>query len=154
MRTSPGRLPCKNILHVAGPEWRRDTSVPEAGDDPTLEEDLLWDAVTNVLREAKRMKIKTISIPAISSGIYGFPIHLCAKTLVEASVEFCKKNKSSGVKEIRFTNIDDRACNAFLMYFKEAFGAEDRIESMQPDETEVEGKIESKIFRSISISVL
>ncbi|XP_072024930.1 protein mono-ADP-ribosyltransferase PARP14-like [Amphiura filiformis] len=124
VRTSPGRLPCKHVLHVAGPKWEG-TPIPKPGDDPTNEENLLCDAVTNVLREAKRSRMQTISIPAISSGIYGFPSHLCAKTMVEASMEFCKKNKSCSLKEIRFTNIDDRACNAFLTYFQEAFGEDD-----------------------------
>ncbi|XP_072024928.1 protein mono-ADP-ribosyltransferase PARP14-like [Amphiura filiformis] len=130
VRTSPGRLPCKHVLHVAGPKWE-DTPMPKSGDDPTNEENLLWDAVTNVLREAKRMGMQTISVPAISSGIFGFPIHLCAKTLVEASKEFCTKNKSCSLKEIRFTNIDDRACNAILTYCQGAFGDDDRKESFR-----------------------
>ena len=141
VRTSPGRLPCKHVLHVAGPKWNSGTPEPRSGDDPTMEEDLLYDAVTNVLREAKRMKMKSVSIPAISSGIYGFPIHLCAKTMTEASIEFCKKNTSSSLKEIRFTNIDDRACNAFLQYFEKGFGAaHDREDAMGSIESGSEGK--------------
>ena len=79
------------------------------------------------------MALRSVSIPAISSGVYGFPIHLCAKTIVEAAAEFCKKHKSSKVREIRLTNIDQRACDAFLTVFRMQFGVEtvaDRFDSV------------------------
>ena len=120
--TAPGKLPCQHIIHVAGPKWERGPPIP--GDEPTNEEDLLHDSVRNVLREASRKKLTSISIPAISSGVYGFPIDLCAKTVVEAALDFCGRNRSSSLKEIRFTNIDKRACDAFLAVFKAQFGDE------------------------------
>jgi putative ATPase len=46
-------------------------------------------------------------MPAISSGIFGFPKHLCARTFFKAIEEFCTKNESFTLKELRLTNFDD-----------------------------------------------
>ena len=88
----------------------------------TKEEDLLYDTTKNVLREASNRKLKSISIPAISSGIYGFPLDLCAQTIVEAVVDFCDAKKRTSLKEIRFTNNDQRPADAFLGVFQRRFG--------------------------------
>ncbi|XP_072026437.1 protein mono-ADP-ribosyltransferase PARP14-like [Amphiura filiformis] len=120
--TAPGSLPCRHIIHVAGPRWERGPPIP--GEDPTYEEDQLHDSVTNVLRAGRSRKLTSISIPAISSGVFGFPLDLCAKTIVEATLDFCGRNRSSNLKEIRFTNINQRACDAFLSVFRNSFGEE------------------------------
>jgi putative ATPase len=45
---------------------------------------LLFSAVLNTLKTANKLECKSVSIPAISSGIFGFPKQLCAKTFFEA----------------------------------------------------------------------
>ena len=45
-------------------------------------------------------------MPAISSGIYGFPKVLCAEILIGTTIEFIERNKNFTAKEIRFTNFD------------------------------------------------
>ena len=119
--TGPGNLPCSHIIHVAGPRWQRGKAA-SADTGPTREEDLLWDAVTHVLREAQTHNVRSISIPAISSGIYGFPLQLCAETIVDSALDFCNKRTSTSVREIRFTNIDQPSCDAFLNVFRNHFG--------------------------------
>ena len=52
------------------------------------------------------MKLKSISIPAISSGIFGFPKPLCAKILAKTIKNFLDQNNSTCLTEIRLTNID------------------------------------------------
>ena len=106
---------------MAGPRWQRG-KVASAESGPTREEDLLWDAVTHVLREAQTHNVRSISIPAISSGIFGFPLQLCAETIVDSALDFCNKRSSTSVREIRFTNIDQQSCDAFLNVFRSRFG--------------------------------
>ena len=42
--------------------------------------------IVNTLEMAKHLKVKKVSLPAISSGIFGFPKDLCAKIMIEKSV--------------------------------------------------------------------
>ena len=78
----------------------------------SYEEDVLFDAVTNCLKEAIRLGVTSIAIPAISSGVYGFPIDLCAKTIVEACVEFSEQNQSS-LREVKFIDVTVQHSVAF-----------------------------------------
>ena len=119
--TGSGNLPCQHIIHVAGPKWERGPLM--LGEETTVEEEELHDSVTDVLRVASRRKLQSISIPAISAGVFGFPLDLSAKTILEATIDFCRNRKPS-LKEIRFTNINQRACDAFLAVFLEFFGEE------------------------------
>lgn len=43
---------------------------------------LMASCVANTLEMAKQLGIKKVSLPAISSGIYGFPKDLCAKIMI------------------------------------------------------------------------
>ncbi len=60
--TLGGLLPAKYIIHAVGPVW---------GDGD--EDKKLSDAITGSLRVADELKCKSISMPAISTGIFGFP---------------------------------------------------------------------------------
>lgn len=60
----------------------------------------------NSLRKAAELNLESISIPAISSGIFGFPKPLCAKIMARCTKEFIESNPNSSLKEIRLTNFD------------------------------------------------
>jgi O-acetyl-ADP-ribose deacetylase (regulator of RNase III) len=62
--TDPGRLPLKGIIHAVGPVWRGGHA---------CEDDLLRDAYRSSLSIANHEGWKTLAIPAISTGAYGFP---------------------------------------------------------------------------------
>ena len=69
--TTAGDLPQRHVIHAVGPIWN-DTEAPE------VHVDLLHQAVLNSLKMADKLKCNSVSVPAISSGIYGFPKGLCA----------------------------------------------------------------------------
>ena len=75
--TEGGRLPCKFVIHTVGPVWGE-------GDEPAK----LRRAVWNVLALAELYNLRSLSMPAISSGIFGFPKPLCARVLLETAREF------------------------------------------------------------------
>jgi O-acetyl-ADP-ribose deacetylase (regulator of RNase III) len=104
--TSAGRLKAKFVIHAVGPRMGE-------GD----EENKLKNAVLNTLLLASQKGLQSISMPAISSGIFGFPKDRCAKILVKESFAFLKKQKSSSLQVIEFCIYDDLT----LGYFKKEF---------------------------------
>ena len=92
--TSAGRLPCKAVIHAVGPRMGE-------GD----EDNKLRQAMRAIFLAAEKNNWKRISIPAISSGIFGFPKDRCAEILVEESKAFCK-SKSGVINIIEFCILD------------------------------------------------
>ena len=73
------KLPARYVIHTVGPIWRGGN----AGEDA-----LLAGAYRNSLRLADDHKLRTIAFPAVSTGVYGFPVDRAARiafsTIVEA----------------------------------------------------------------------
>ncbi|MEN3012350.1 MAG: macro domain-containing protein [Dictyoglomus thermophilum] len=100
--TSAGKLKAKYVIHTVGPRWGE-------GD----EEKKLEKAIESVLTLAKEKNIKSLSIPAVSCGIFGFPPQLGTKIIVDKVVEFLKDNP--GVfEEIHFIGIGDEIPTLFV----------------------------------------
>ncbi len=73
-----GRLPARWVIHAVGPVWRGG----QAG-----EAELLASAYRTSLRLAAEHGARTVTVPAISLGIYGYPHGLGARVALEAVVE-------------------------------------------------------------------
>jgi O-acetyl-ADP-ribose deacetylase (regulator of RNase III) len=96
------KLPCKFIIHVVGPKMGEGN-----------EEKKLKKAVENVLNMAETYGLKSISMPAISSGIFGFPKDKCAEILIKTTVEFLK-NQPKNLETVVMCNYDIETYNIFL----------------------------------------
>lgn len=110
--TTAGKLPAKKVIHAVGPRWGE-------GD----EDNKLRSAVWNSLLKAHEEGFKSIAMPAISSGIFGFPKDSCAKVLIQTTLDFCTQYANSSLREIRFTLIDEPTVAIFLGEFKQRFGS-------------------------------
>lgn len=77
------KLKAKNVIHTVGPVWYGGYR-----DEP----ELLASCYKAVLKLARGKKIKTIAIPGISTGVYGFPKDLAAEIAVNETVQFLTKN--------------------------------------------------------------
>jgi O-acetyl-ADP-ribose deacetylase (regulator of RNase III) len=106
--TTAGRLSCKAVIHAVGPRMGEGN-----------EEYKLTKAIGNSLLLASQHKYRSISIPAISSGIFGFPKDKCAKILVGETKGFLERNKTSSIEIIEFCLFDDETINYFKGEFSE-----------------------------------
>ena len=77
--TTAGKLPAKFVIHTVGPVWR-------GGDNH--EPALLANCYTNALQLARENGCRSIAFPNISTGVYGFPKALAAKTALETVIDF------------------------------------------------------------------
>ena len=73
--TGAGALPAKFIFHTVGPVWRGGAR---------YEADLLGSCYWTCLQMAEERGLKSITFPAISTGIYGYPMEAAAKIAVDA----------------------------------------------------------------------
>lgn len=115
--TSSGDLPCKYVIHTVGPIW---------GDykDKNTARKLLKNCVKSVIKKANELKIKSVSIPPVSSGIFGYPKELCAEDILGEIRRILIKEKKEGdsVEYIRVTMRDDISLEIFAKEFERIKG--------------------------------
>ncbi|MEW1859033.1 O-acetyl-ADP-ribose deacetylase [Streptomyces sp. NBC_00669] len=99
--TTAGRLPAHWVIHTVGPVWR-------AGEDRS---ELLASCYRESLRVADELGAATVAFPAISTGVYGWPIDDGARIAVQTV-----RAASTSVTEVRFVLFDDVAYEAFTAY--------------------------------------
>lgn len=105
--TVSGKLPCSAVIHTVG------ARMGEGNEDNKLRK-----AVQSSLKLAADKGFKSISMPAISSGIFGFPKDRCAKILIGESKRFLEDGmNNTSIQTIEFCIFDDET----LGYFKSEF---------------------------------
>ena len=100
--TSDGSLKASYVIHAVGPVW---------GEGAEAEK--LSSAIIGVLRKAEELKCKSLAIPAISTGIFGFPKDQAAKIFVKSMKDYFSGIRTSELKRIRLTLIDQETISAF-----------------------------------------
>jgi O-acetyl-ADP-ribose deacetylase (regulator of RNase III) len=96
--TTAGDLPASYVIHVVGPNWNAGQRDPE----------LLASCYRNALRVADELGVRTMALPAVSAGIYGWP----ADSAAEIAVRTIRDTPSS-VQRAVFCLFDDRMLEAF-----------------------------------------
>lgn len=81
------------------------------------ENDKLRKAVQSSLSLASEKGFKSISMPAISSGIFGFPKDKCANILVNESIVFFKNTNTTSIETVEFCLIDNETLHFFKIEF-------------------------------------
>ncbi|MEW5744379.1 MAG: macro domain-containing protein [Nitrospirota bacterium] len=104
--TAAGALPAKYVIHAVGPRMGE-------GD----EENKLRNAVVSTLTLASEKGFRSVSLPAISSGIFGFPKDRCARILVAEARKFLQEHPASSLEVVEFCIFDDQT----LGYFRQEF---------------------------------
>ncbi|KAG9465409.1 hypothetical protein GDO78_018389 [Eleutherodactylus coqui] len=116
--TSAGMLPSRVVVHAVGPVW-----MPAVADNCKAQ---LKEAVQNVLQYvSNHSDLHSVAIPAISSGIFGFPLDLCANIIVTTVRESCSNDHKGLLKEIRLVNNDDKTVQAMRAACEQILGSSD-----------------------------
>ena len=110
--TGAGALPCRHVIHAVGPIWG-------SGD----EERKLESAVQSALDLAGQYGLRSVSMPGISSGIFGFPKPLCARVMLRTIGEWLARHPESSVREVNACNIDALTARLFAEEAETQFGA-------------------------------
>ncbi len=100
--TGAGRLPARFVIHVAGPRYRE-------GQD---NEGLLRLAVRTALDAAATHGCRTVALPAISAGIFGYPLGEATAVTASASAAWARAHPG-GLDEIRLIGFNAAAEEAF-----------------------------------------
>lgn len=105
--TGAGRLRCTFVIHAVGPEYR----------EGQPNEDMLKHTVMSIFGKAEELGIGSVAIPAISSGIYGFPPHECAFIMLTALGEYLQGKPATSLRRIRLININTDTVDYFKVRF-------------------------------------
>lgn len=81
--TTAGNLPCGHVIHAVGPQ------MGEGDEDRKLRQ-----ATQSSLDMAEEMGLRSVAFPAISTGIFGFPLDRCAEIMLETTRQFASRARS------------------------------------------------------------
>ncbi|NXI80759.1 PAR14 polymerase, partial [Rhipidura dahli] len=112
--TGAGKLPCKNVIHAVGPRWSKE--------EPQRCTWLLKKTVKKCLQLAEIYNHRSIALPAISGGIFGFPLDLCTYSIVSSVKETLEESRgSSSLKEVHLVALAQDNIQAFSNAFRKVF---------------------------------
>ncbi|MGA4876568.1 O-acetyl-ADP-ribose deacetylase [Streptomyces lydicamycinicus] len=96
--TTAGRLPARWVIHTVGPVWAKSEDRSE----------LLASCYRESLRVADDLGARTVAFPAISTGVYRWPMEEAARIAVETV-----RDTDTAVEEVRFVLFDAQAFAVF-----------------------------------------
>ena len=92
--TTGGDLKAKYVIHAVGPR------MGEGSEDGKLK-----NATLNTLKLMDEKKLKSVAFPAISTGIFGYPVNRCAKIMISTVKEYL--NQKTQIEEVIFCLFTD-----------------------------------------------
>lgn len=105
--TTAGNLKAKYVIHAVGPRY-------QGGN--TGEAALLKSAHLESLKLASARRLKSIAFPAISTGVYGYPLHEAAHIALKTAIDYLKEH--SDIELVRFVLFDHKTYDIFTEELK------------------------------------
>jgi len=100
--TTAGALPARYVIHVVGPRW-----------GSGHEADKLRAAVLAALRAAQALGVRSVALPAISTGIFGYPVEQAAEVIVDAIYDAVAQGLIPDVTDLRLVLYDAPTAQIF-----------------------------------------
>lgn len=107
IQTSGGELHAAFVIHTVGPVWE-DGLHGESG--------ILANAYRNSLRLADRLNLRSIAFPAISTGVYGYPVDAAATVAVRTVIDELSQARS--IREVHFVLFSPETLAEFIQAAK------------------------------------
>ncbi|XP_052771700.1 protein mono-ADP-ribosyltransferase PARP14-like isoform X2 [Mya arenaria] len=118
-------MKAKQFFHVVGPAW-------EDGTDQ--EDEKLTEVVFKALKQASMKDLNSLAMPAISCGVYGFPVKKATCIIVAAVKNFFREEQDSSLTDIYLCDLKDGTVDAFTEALQKEWGAQNvnKHESQTP----------------------
>jgi len=104
--TTAGDLKAKHVIHAVGPRMGQGR-----------EDEKLSSAALNALKTADENNLTSIALPAVSTGIFGFPMDRCAEIMLKAAIDYLKGQ--TNIKEVIFCLFDSDAYDTFAKHLQQ-----------------------------------
>lgn len=111
--TGAGNLSAKYVLHTVGP----------IGDKPQ-NDDIIVKCFINIIKKSDELGIKTIAIPFVGTGIFGYPLERFIESVTKVLINYVKDYEGT-LQKIIFCDIDGYKVNKFEEYFLAKFKDKD-----------------------------
>jgi len=108
--TTAGEINCKFIIHAVGPVWG------EGNEDRKLAQ-----TIRGSLMLANDLQAKSISFPAISTGVFGFPTNRAADIFMEEISAYSISNQGQSIRKIILVLFNAKTLNTFIVSFENYF---------------------------------
>ncbi len=109
--TGAYRLPAKYVIHTVGPVWHGGTEG---------EPELLASCYRNSLELALQHGVRSIAFPAISCGVYGYPLDEAARIAVQAVLRFLECHELP--EKVYLVCLGEEVCRAYRRALQQAGG--------------------------------
>jgi len=110
--TTGGRLQAKHVIHTVGPVWRGGSRG---------EAELLANAYRESLKLATEHKLRSLSFPSISTGIYSYPLAEATEVALSTVIAFLR-DASTSLEEVLFVLYDSETYRAYSSKLAELAG--------------------------------
>ncbi len=111
--TGAGQLPARYVIHAVGPIWN-------GGQHREAEQ--LASAYQKSLAVATAQQCQSVAFPSLSTGAYGYPVALAARTALATVVAFLREHRQPSV--VRFVLFDSRTSAAYAAALGEMHGTD------------------------------
>lgn len=108
--TGAGNLSAQYVIHAVGPIW-------QGGDSG--ESELLAAAYLRSFELASQHHCRSIALPALSAGVYGFPLEPAARIALQTAVDFLQRNPKTTLRTVRFVLFSGQVYSTFASVLEE-----------------------------------
>jgi putative ATPase len=142
--TGAGHMSCKHVIHAVGPVYSRMRKDNH---------ELLERAILNTFKAAEDHNLASVSIPGISSGIFGFPKDECADVMFTAFINYLRPRPHTSLKLVRYINFDTPTVTCFEEGFDRAKNALEALDQEGLEGGNEEGKEEPTVSSQGTVPV-
>ena len=129
--STPGQLTCKKVIHAVGPKWDGGRS---------NEDNYLYVAIYESMQAAERLGLSSIALPALSCGIFHYPLDKATKTIVSALKDFLEDKQHTCVKKVSLVDRSENIVRELRNSLGVVFGRDVTSSRRRQDSSHKTGK--------------